>query len=537
MHSLAPHGLRRRHWLVPDDGVSLPGVEGSDAQANLVGVPPWYGGVMSHPSRHVLVLASLVALACPSPPGNDEPMATTTGSSTASVEPTTTGSGPSTTANPATGSTTETSSSTTLVTSLTGEDTGTSTGGNECEDCDGACELRISPDPDADPAWAMVCGTGLDEGPVAVAAMADGSITFAMTFGIPGAGNVALTLGETFIHEGGGDVIVARLATDGALEWSQLWGGPGTIELAGAAATPDGHTVFTGKFRGISTIDGQPVGCEAPCNGGVIIALDPDGGLAWHRLFTTDGDVFDGFRFSILPPAIGPTGEVVAAGIFYVTIDFGTGEITPLIAWNSYLVAIEPDGALRFVRRLANYRQEIYGTAIADDGTIAFSGHYHHGFTLDGCSLSPSPNFNSGPVLAKLTPTGKCIWAEADSDAPLTADILGNLYGAKGTKWDADGVVQWTTLGNPACESTSALRIVATDHLQLASGGCVRALDAEGNPLWTQLFALPHLAQAAIDNDGATLLTGHFSDGLDLIGPWTSAGGRDVWLTRLLPGG
>lgn len=405
------------------------------------------------------------------------------------------------------------------------------------------------PEPERKPPWALLCGTGFPDG-VSVVATDGGSVTFAMHFGndfqdfkwVDG-GPMSLTLDQTYTHEGGGDVIVARLASDGTLEWSQHWGGPGMISVSGAAM-PDGRAVFFGEFSGVTTIDGTAVGCDLPCSGLVVVVLNSDGSLAWHRLITTTLDLFDSNNFFMLRtarPAIGPAGEVVVAGMMRTTLDFGDVELSPQIAYNGFVAAFESDGTLRFARRHNSYRSTVDAVAVASDGGVLITGEMYGPFSFPSCNV---PYNGDGPLklggyLAKLTPQGECAWGTGFRMETLTTDPATNIFATRGPdiyKFDPLGNQLWK-LGFPF--STQARRVVGADRLQVArwDGVTVRlqAISGLGEPLWTQLFELPPMYTAEIDENGATVVGGGFDQEIDLFGPYTPVGMTDIWVSRVVP--
>ena len=93
-----------------------------------------------------------------------------------------------------------------------------------------------------------------------------------------------------------------------------------------------------------------------------IEARGPDGALQWQRSwsggFTIDQMVRD------------PAGNVIFAGTFNRTVDFGSGPFVPIstedgLNINTYIVALAADGSLRFAERVST----TYPTGLASNGS------------------------------------------------------------------------------------------------------------------------------------------------------------------------
>lgn len=510
----------------------------------------------------------VLALAgCPSADPVETAGSMTTSGSTTVVEPTSTGSGSTelltTSAEPvSTGATTSTGTTSTTSGGATSsgttssgdggtgpssggeEDASSGTAGEECVHCDGNCEVRVAPEPDANPAWAMICGTATWEQAPRVAAVGGGDVFVAFQFAQAGVGDVSLTLGEVFTHEGGGDVILARLAADGVLKWSRSWGGSGSVWPVGAAAAPQDRIVIAGKFAGTFVVDGQSLGCE-DCHGGFVVVLDGDGGLVWRRLLTIDE--FEVYTFDIVGPAVGPDGAVIVGGFYMSDIDFGGGEVSPITNANGYLLALEPGGQDRFLRllRTAGEPETVTAVSAGPDGSIAFAGSFH-GHDLDlGNGVTAHIDLQGQKTYgAKLTAQDKALWVSGPF-ARAAIDDAGDVayVGTTIAFHTPSGALGWTVEPAPDCEGgfEGFIGFVAPDRFEQvmttkgSSTTCVTAVDLGGAPLWTQHVKVPVGASAAFAGDGATILAGEADALFELLGPWAPVGETDVWVTRVTP--
>jgi hypothetical protein len=119
---------------------------------------------------------------------------------------------------------------------------------------------------------------------------------------------------------GGRDVFLVKLSPAGAVLWAHTFGGPLDDNARGIAVDADGNVAIAGSFKGTAAFGGSPlVGA-----GGLdvfVAKYSPGGAHLWSRGF---GDAADQVAAGV---AIAPKGDVIIAGSFYGSIDFGGGPL------------------------------------------------------------------------------------------------------------------------------------------------------------------------------------------------------------------
>lgn len=120
---------------------------------------------------------------------------------------------------------------------------------------------------------------------------------------------------------GMGDAYLAAFAGDGTPRWVSTFGGSSTDILSRVVAAPGGVLVAGGQFGGTVTVGSTTLSAAGGIDG-ILLAYDRDGTLLWT--LTVGGPSGQDVR----DVAVGLDGRVYVAGVFYDTVDFGTGPIT-----------------------------------------------------------------------------------------------------------------------------------------------------------------------------------------------------------------
>lgn len=143
------------------------------------------------------------------------------------------------------------------------------------------------------------------------------------------------------------DAFVVQLDSGGAVLGGRAFGDELFQLATSVAAAPNGDIVLTGRFWGTVDLGGRPFtnpnadphkdGPNANTNGGGFVArFDGALGHRWSVGFTAKA-------VAVFPNgvAIGPSGQVVAAGDFWGMFDFGNG-VTQSSAYSAFAVQLDP---------------------------------------------------------------------------------------------------------------------------------------------------------------------------------------------------
>lgn len=255
-----------------------------------------------------------------------------------------------------------------------------------------------------------------------------------------------------------GDPAVARIAPDGTTRWARRFAGLQTPLFA--APGPAGAVWLAGALDGVVDLGDGPVAHPGWADV-LVIALSADGDLLRSAYF---GDLGHQAARAI---AVAPDGDVVVAGHFTGTLDFGTGPLYSGGGQDIFVARLAPDLGPRWATHFpALGAQDVVGV-VADARGVTFAGNYHHGFDLGGGRLEElvvpdSSGFNptgfelaTQGFLAALDPAGAHRWSlRLGVAAPLSVGALrpgpGDGYILSGARADVGAVFDGLQLGADA---------------------------------------------------------------------------------------
>ncbi|MCP3958308.1 MAG: hypothetical protein GY719_10695, partial [bacterium] len=332
------------------------------------------------------------------------------------------------------------------------------------------------------------------------------------------------------------DIFVVKLDTLGNLVWARAMGSSNQDRGTGIAVDGGGNVYTTGLFFGTVDFDPGPGSLNLTSAGQTDIfvqKLDPAGNLAWAlRMGGSDFDDGSGIE-------IDGAGNVVSIGTFTGPVDFdpgpGTFNVTGL---GGYLHKL--DAAGNFILAVATGGFN-YSIAVDAAGNSHLIGYY--GGTVD---FDPGPGtFNltsagsSEIFFQKLDAGGNLLWVGTavnaasspfDSGIEIAVDASGNAL--------ATGVFNGTVDFDPG-SGTANLTSLGDDEiflLGLGSGGNLGWAFREGSTGGDAGRGM------AVGPAGAIWVSGSFEGTVDFdFGPGssnlTSAGGADIFIQKLGPGG
>jgi hypothetical protein len=333
--------------------------------------------------------------------------------------------------------------------------------------------------------------------------------------------------------------LVSRAPTTGAEE--KDW----VLPLRGALVTsmardPNGDLILAGYQFGSTTAFGSTQLAELDLLFATfLVRLDPAGEVKWHRSFDTNSQPMTNIG-PVAAVAIGPTGEVVLAGMYNQAVDLGDGPLPSASDNDLFLAAFTADGAPLWSRGLSAPGVQ-YGSAVAigPDGDIFVGGAFEGQITV-GADVLVSQG-GTDIMLAKFTSAGEATWARAYGDAlddaalGLTLDSAGDLvllamvygdivdFGAGPiadlpcctrngvvAKFDADGLNTWA-VANDGFSSSGAkgLSTCQDGSIITATGAGLAARSSAGAALWGLSDDGLEIDGVACDSSGQVLAAGH----------------------------
>ncbi|MBI4703542.1 MAG: hypothetical protein HY744_20720 [Deltaproteobacteria bacterium] len=214
--------------------------------------------------------------------------------------------------------------------------------------------------------------------------------------------------GGPLVSAGDYDAFLVKLDKNGTHVWSQRFGDNQRQDGYGVDVDAQDNIALTGYFMGTIDLGGGPLISSSNYN--IFLAkYDPKGNHLWSKRYNpTDGRAYN-VKFD-------SGGNLVPSGIFSGTINFGGGPINSSGGWDGFLAKLDKnaghlwskkfgDGSDQYVNRLAIDAQDNVVSAGYFQGSINFGG-------------GPLNSAGSNDIyLAKLDKDGAYVWAKYFGDA------------------------------------------------------------------------------------------------------------------------
>jgi hypothetical protein len=365
----------------------------------------------------------------------------------------------------------------------------------------------------------------------------------------------------------------------GGYAWAQGYAG-GISSTFDVAADAAGNIFATGLFDGTVDFGGGDVTSDG-FDDVFVIKLDPAGNLLWVKPF---GESLYQYGQSL---ATDSAGNVVIAGYFTGTVDFGGGVLTSAGGEDVFVAKLDPDGNHLWSKVYGNASdQDAHSVAVDAAGNVVITGAFSGAVDFGGGPLT-SAGVDEDIFVAKLNGAGAHQWSKRFGDAvkqfgygvavdsggdvfltgtfsgavdfgggPLTSAGAADIFVAKLSA--ATGGYVWANRFGDSSEQTglglatdTAGNVVVTGYFKgtVNFGGAglfaagmeddifVAKLTGGGAHMWSKDFgdSVKQVGQAvAVDGADNVLLTGYFSGAVDFGGgPLTGVGGRDIYVVKL----
>ncbi len=287
--------------------------------------------------------------------------------------------------------------------------------------------------------------------------------------------------GTTYPGAGLMDGFAIVLAPDGGVRAVRTIGGAGNDLVRAVALDPAGNLFLGGTFEGTVDFGGSSRTATSAWGDGYVASYDSAGVLRFVFMF---GDTSGPSAFApdnlVLDLDIAQDGTVLVAGAFRGSIDFGGGLVVGGAARNTLMLALESNGAFRWVRPFGVAAYNV-AMAVASVGTSAtFTGYYEASPDI-GDGAWPQRGIQDTFVARLDLTTGATIWTrnwgtggfdwplDIGSDATGAVVVAGFVEGAVDlgsgplprpggrdaflVKLGADGGTQWAIVsGSSDCD-------------------------------------------------------------------------------------
>ncbi len=414
-----------------------------------------------------------------------------------------------------------------------------------------------------------------------------GGTTSEISYGVAvdGSGNVLVTGyfagtvdfgGGNLVSAGGADIFVAKYDVSGAHLWSQRFGGTGFDYGYAVAVDGLGDVVVTGIFQGTVDFGGGNLG-SAGGNDIFVAKYDASGAHLWsHRFGSTSSDQGNAV-------AVDGSGNVVVAGYFFGTVNFGGGNLVSAGIYDIFVAKYDAGGAHLWSRRFGGTSDDYgYGVAVDGSGNVVVTGYFAGTVDFGGGNLVSAGGADI--FVAKYDVSGAHLWSHhfggtgfdygyavaVDGSGNVvvtgyfvgTANFGGGNLGSAGSwdifvaKYNASGAHQWSQrFGGTGVDYGDAValdgsgNVVVTGYFagtvnfgggDLMSAGSydifVAKYDASGAHLWSQRFgsmSTDYGFGIAMDGVGNVVVTGTFEGAVDFGGGnLVSVGAQDIFLAK-----
>ncbi len=298
--------------------------------------------------------------------------------------------------------------------------------------------------------------------------------------------------------------------------WSKRLGNGFTQYAESVAADAAGNWVITGTSMGQINFGGGPI----TSTGGFdifVAKFDTAGNHVWSKVFASLGDQFG------KSVATDGTGNVVVAGQFAVTINFGGSTLTSAGAGDVFLAKLDAAGNHLWSKRFGGAGQE-YADSVATDtaGNVIVMGQFTGTVDFGGGPLTSATPLDV--FVAKFDPAGNHLWSRRFGETAahyrlsVATDAAANVVV---TGSFDDGSIDFG--GGPLAAASADV--------------FVAKLDAAGNHLWSKRFGNTNGQYAggvSTDAAGNVVVAGYSYGTVDFGGgALTSAGSSDIFVAKL----
>lgn len=368
---------------------------------------------------------------------------------------------------------------------------------------------------------------------------------------------------------------------DGEYQWSRVYGGVGIDNGLRVAFDGAGNLVVLSRGQSALDLGGGPLASQGGYD--IFVAkYSPAGAHLWSERFGDDEEQLE-YAYAL---AVAPGGDIVIAGDFEGTIDFGGGPLTNQSLSDAFMVKLTGEGehvwSAAYAAGTYAYPQAV---AIDADGNIALGGHFNGSVDLGGGEMQGAGL--SDPFVGRFDGDGNYLWSQRFGDDSaqylydLDTDAGGNIYVTGGfvgainpgkgqlvsagaddvyiAKLSPIGNAVWAKRfgdGGPqlgrglAVDGQGRVTIVGETQGSVDFGGgpiagpglrsFVAQFDGDGAHLWSKLLSEGHAIARAVETDGLgnVVITGYLSGDADFGGgPLVHEGGTDVYLLKLAQSG
>jgi hypothetical protein len=357
--------------------------------------------------------------------------------------------------------------------------------------------------------WSKRFGDANSQQALAVAGDASGNVIVAGTFaGAVDFGGGALT------SAGHDDIFVAKFRSNGDHLWSKRFGDGFDQRCNSVAVDALGNVILAGYCPGAVDFGGGAL-TSAGQDDIFVAKFASDGAHLWSKRF---GDGTNQYAALV---AVDASGNVILAGYFPGTVDFGGGALACAGNGDIFVAKFASDGAHLWSKRFGDgFDQRCYSVAVDASGNVIVTGTFAGTVDFGGGALTCAGN---GDIfVAKFASDGAHLWSRRFGDgnaAAAAVDASGNVIVAGYFKGAVD-------FGGGALTSAGGYDIF------------VAKFASDGAHLWSKRFGDGSYQGAdavAVDASGNVIVTGRGGDTIDFGGG--ALAGNYIFVAKFGPNG
>src|SRR5262245_3487868 len=306
----------------------------------------------------------------------------------------------------------------------------------------------------------------------------------------------------TLTPKGSDDIFVAKLDSNGTVQWAMSMGGPESDVGMGIVVGQQNEAYVTGYFSRTASFGEHDLMSKGQED--IFVAkLDSNNGTVQWAM-RMGGPGFDYCQ----PSALDRLGNFYLAGSFAGTADFGPYDLTSAGFTNIFVAKLDSNGTVQWAMRMGgNGYARAQGIALDKTNNVYVSGDFSAAGDFGRYHLTPEGD--SDVFVAKLNGNGNVRWAmrmggnQPDAGYRIMTDGNGNAY--------AIGILNGLAhFGSYSLTSAGSWDIF---FVKLNKNGDVQSAMRMGSSNIDQIY------HVATDGSGNAYITGYYYDKAD-FGPY-----------------
>lgn len=221
--------------------------------------------------------------------------------------------------------------------------------------------------------------------------------------------------GGSLVNAGGSDIFVAKFDPSGTHLWSDNFGDSDDQSASDVAIDGTGNVVVTGSFDGTVNFGGTVL-TSAGGKDVFLVKFDESGTHLWS-------DSFGDSEWQRVGGVVADVSEnVFVTGSFRGSMDFGGGVLTSAGGFDIYVAKFNPSGTHVWSQRFGDSgssMEDASSTTTDHSGNVVIAGHFSGTVDFGGGALTTAGSRDI--FVASFDPSGTHLWSQRYGDADVEA--------------------------------------------------------------------------------------------------------------------